>query len=233
MIRVSMISFVSVLLFASPSFAVLSITASASSDSGRPLNALHVGDVVTVDVTARSSGAAEPVFGLGLSAGHYDEDVADFTSGLAPINIFNGVCFPGAGCFGGIENVLPGSTVANPFAGYSNIELEESAVPGFGNRVQLFNGITLGGATVDGSNDVGVDGNIGSPQFQILFTAVGLGATDIFIGVDPDLYDAFVTSGGGGIVLDTIVGIQVVPEPGTALLIGLGLAGLARRGQRA
>jgi len=230
MFRVSMISFVSALLFASPSFAVLTISATAASDSGRPLNALHVGDVVTIDVTARSSGASEPVFALGLSAGHYNESVADFTGGLAPKNLFNGACFPGAGCFGGIENILPGAVVSNPFSGYTNIELQEDSVAGFGNRVQMFNGVTLAGATVDGSNDVGVDGNIGSPQFQILFTAMGLGETDVFIGVDPNLLDAFVIGGGGGgIVLDTIVGLRVIPEPGTALLMGLGLAGLATR----
>ena len=59
MIRVSVLSFVSVLFLASASFADLTITTNASSDSGRPLNALLVGDVVTVDDLRRAEDAAK------------------------------------------------------------------------------------------------------------------------------------------------------------------------------
>lgn len=64
------------------------------------------------------------------------------------------------------------------------------------------------GATGDGSQDPGVSGVIGDPQFQIVFTAIGLGQTDVFVGVDAALLDAFVISGGDlGLVNNALVNL--------------------------
>jgi hypothetical protein len=43
------------------------------------------------------------------------------------------------------------------------------------------------------------------------------------------ILDAWVTTGSGGVDLDAVAALHLVPEPGTLLLVGLGLAALSRR----
>jgi hypothetical protein len=66
-------------------------------------------------------------------------------------------------------------------------------------------------------------------QFRLVFRAIGPGRTVIRIGTG---YEGDGEVGLGG-SLDTSsnveVAITVIPEPGAAVLVGLGLAGLAMR----
>lgn len=69
--------------------------------------------------------------------------------------------------------------------------------------------------------------NLGAIGFVRVVDVPGDGSFRDSLG-NPIL-DAWVTVGNGGIDLDAIAALHVVPEPGTLLLVGLGLAGLAMR----
>ena len=68
-------------------------------------------------------------------------------------------------------------------------------------------------------------------QFQIVYDVIGAGTTTLRVGTFADYADAF-SGASDNTVTNTGVTITVVPEPGTALLMGLGLAGLAAAGRR-
>ena len=78
----------------------------------------------------------------------------------------------------------------------------------------------------DGVADDAYSNAVSFGAVAIVFNVVGLGVTDI-VHVD----DASVV-GGSGLSFDGGPLTVVVPEPGTALLMGLGLAGLAAAGRR-
>ena len=162
------------------------------------------------------------VFGLGASAWGYDESVIDFVdgSGQAVPSINHGVCVPSAGCFNGLANVL-----ANPLA--------ETSIGSSGNRVLIFNGVGLS-ATNSNAQDPGLDGVVGGndAQIRVTFRAVAPGTAYIDFGTGYN-GDAEVLAGGiSDTTQNTRIGITVIPEPGTALLMGLGLVGLASAGRR-
>ena len=84
----------------------------------------------------------------------------------------------------------------------------------------------------------GLDGVIdgGDAQFRLVFRAAAPGVTTIEIGTntaDPILGNAVIGDGGvASNAANAVVTVSVIPEPGTALLMGLGLAGLATAGRR-
>lgn len=55
------------------------------------------------------------------------------------------------------------------------------------------------------------------------------GDGSFFDSLGNPILDAWVTAGTGGLDLDAIAALHVVPEPGTALLVSIGVALLARR----
>ncbi len=201
-------------------------TFNVTTDSARPLNALNPGDTVTINI--RLSGGTN-VFGLGASAWGYNEAVIDFTSGQAVSSINHAVAIPAVGFFSGLTNTLvpapvPGTVGSGPLA--------ESSIGASGNRVLFFNGV---GLTPTNSNaaDPGLNGSASDAQFRLVFTAGQVeGTTVINIGTG---YNGDGEVGTGGVTdtsANVALAITVVPEPGTALLMGLGLAGLAAAGRK-
>ena len=96
------------------------------------------------------------------------------------------------------------------------------------------NGVSSGGSIYTGATDEGVaTGTAGDPQFQLVFTAVGPGTTTINLGADAAYGDEIIGAAGSVLTANnTSVTLTVIPEPGTALLMGLGLVGLASGGRR-
>ena len=73
------------------------------------------------------------------------------------------------------------------------------------------------------------------PQFQIVFDVVGSGSTTLRIGTYADYSDAYVSQSGDDVVHNVEIFVatnSIIPEPGTAVLVGLGLVGLAGAGRR-
>jgi len=98
-------------------------------------------------------------------------------------------------------------------------------------RVGVFNGVGLN-ATNSNDADPGLDGVAGSAQFRLSFQVVGFSTTTIRIGTGYN-GDAEVLAGGEtNQSADVQISITSVPEPGTALLVGLGLVALASRSGR-
>ena len=213
---VSVIATTAMFFAASVASAATTFTASATT-SGTSLSGLVVGDTVTIDVTLGSDGG---VFGLGVSAIGFDP-VASFTSGSVPANVLNAICVAPGACFGGLPNTTAAASVGS------------ANVPGLP-EVQLFNGVSTVAVDGTGASDQGVVTlTAGDPQFQLVFTAAAPGSTTITIGAN-SAYGDNVVGAGGSLLSSTnaTVAITVVPEPGTALLMGLGLAGLAGSSRR-
>ena len=199
---------------AATSFDILSTETSL----GSPLSGLQPGETVTISL--RITGGVD-VYGLGASAYGYDESVIDFQSGQSVASINHATCIPSFGCFTGLSNQPSAQTHT------------ETAIGASGNRVQIFNGVGLS-ATAYNPLDTGLDGVVGGngAQVRITFVATGAGSAVINIGTG---YNGDGEVLGGGVTntnINTAVEVTVVPEPGTALLMGLGLAGLAAAGRR-
>jgi len=206
---------------AAPKYASALTTFTVTTESTRPLWDLYPGDTVTISI--RLSGGTG-VYGLGLSAYGYNESVIDFTSGTAVSSINHAVCVPSAGCFSGLSNALvavtPGTFGTGP--------LGESAIGSSGNRVLLFNGVGLS-ATNSNPLDPGLDGVLGGggAQMRLVFTSTGPGSTNIIIGTGYNGDGEVLVGGVTDQSVNVVIPIGYIPEPGTALLLGLGLAGLA------
>jgi hypothetical protein len=175
---------------------------------------LNPDEEVTFEI--RITGGAG-VFGLGASAWGYDEAVIDYVegSGQSVASINHGVCIPPTGCFSGLSNSL-----VNP--------LVETEVQTSGNRVLFFNGVGLTPTNAN-ADDPGLDGVVGGgdAQARLTFRAMAPGAAFIDFGTGYNGDGEVLEGGLTDTSQNTRIEINVIPEPGTALLMGLGLVGLA------
>jgi len=188
-----------------------------------------IGEDVTIGVRILNDGGADGipdgVFAVGSSFSDYSPDVVSFVDGNAVSSILGTTCVPSVGCLLGITNTV-GPALAETDGG-----------------VTFFSGASLSrGEGPDGSRDPGLDGVIdgGDAQFRATFRVTGSGTTTIRIGVNPARGDlVFATESypdrhevtNAFVVISSDAAPYVVPEPGTALLVGAGLAtlGLGRR----
>jgi hypothetical protein len=192
---------------------------------------LDDGDSITFDLLL-SNTSGEALIGLDVGVFGYDR-------GAVGAETDNYLAFAGAqsgaGAFGTIfssgNNVLglgadaPQQEFGNPIT--------------FNERyVRLFGGLSTTPVTGDGSFDSGIDGgqtNGGDVHLQVTFSAQSLGATpgapatvDLVFGIGQKGFDVQGTSGSlAAQWTNATYTVTIVPEPGTALLMGLGLAGLA------
>ena len=184
-------------------------------DYGAPLS---TGDQLTFDIAVRSDGT--PIFGIGASAVGYPSSGLSFLSGAVTLHVLSEICLDVQGCFGGLE-ATPSQML--PREGQFNED-----------EVQFLNHLKITGTTATGADEFGLDGERGSAQASLLFEVTGgpglfLQDETIAIGSFYEYGDVVVLEGG---VSGTVETIWVVPEPGTALLMGLGLLGLATRRPR-
>ena len=141
-------------------------------------------------------------------------------------SVFNVVLAPDP--LGGLPNILSAPLVKNPGP--------YPVVVGLNRWVSLFESISLAGSNGDGSLDDGVDGasvGSGDVHFRLQFLATSAAvprSLTLEFGVLDEYGQAAI--GDGGVILpfsNTTLDLTVVPEPGTVILMGLGLMGLAAR----
>jgi len=211
---------------------------SISVTGGGNVNTLENGDVVTFGLLLENA-TQQDVFALGVGAYGYDEgDIGSasdnhlvFVSSTGSTSAFNtgGVVVPGVGVLNNSDG-LSNSTVAGVESGAPfpfNQEL----------RAVLFNGVGVAAATGTGNDDSGVGGGLtgvgADVHIQVSFLVQGLnatyaspGAVTLEFGTGQFGNEAVGTGGSSLAFNNAAFNLTVVPEPGTALLMGLGLAGL-------
>ena len=183
------------------------------------------GQSITVNIRL-SNGVG--VFGLGASVSGYTESVIDFESGVAVGSINHALLFPGF-FLNGLTNVLVPGGGAGPVA---TGPLAESFIGASGNRVLFFNGVGLA-STNTNAGDYGINGTNTDAQFRLVFRASALGGSSVIsIGTGYNGDGEILAGGVTDVSQNVVLNVTVVPEPGTALLMGLGLAGLAAAGRK-
>lgn len=206
--------------------------------SGGSTALLYDGDILTFDLRLENVGNQD-ISGLSMGVFGYDQnndgnlpnDRLRFVGGSVASSAFNTTLLPGPVAIGGIANTRLAPTQVGAGSPFNNPR-----------RVQLFDGVALSPSNGDGSNDVGIGGSSvgsGDVHFRVSFRAVG-GLTG------PTTIENVTLTFGVGQFGNAAVGpdgsllsfnnaqftASVIPEPGTALLMGLGLAGLAASRRR-
>ena len=192
--------------FATPAAALLDVVVTSASD----LNAIGVGDTFTlqIDLTTTTAGEAR---GLTLRIADIDDTVLGFDSATIPN--FGGAATPTGAVFG-LD--LGGGIIINALTNALAGPVDN------GTDLLLFNGVTTGATT-----------SAGPETFELTLQYNG-GSGSIEVGAISSFGDAYVSSVDGTSAPTTTVAYSaaVIPEPGTALLMGLGLVGLATAGRR-
>ena len=165
---------------------------------------VNPGDTVTIDISISTS--APEALALGLRAANYDNTIlTNGTGTVVPSGIF-GVNLGGT-ILGGLNNSASGAE-QGPQSGVRA-----------GWSVNLFQGVSTAAAYTAGPD-----------VFQVQFVAGAPGVTTVDIGAFASYSDTY--TGGDNGMNAASVQVTVIPEPGTALLMGLGLAGLAAAGRK-
>jgi len=211
----SLIATAAILFSASTAFASATWSVSATA-SGGDLNAMAVGDTLTLDIKLETSAPLELVAIAG-SVNNYDASVVSVNSGASTVaaDLLYEIIIPTVGSFNGVANLE---------SGVSDTSAQGVLVHGADAQEDTF-------LSVLGTSGVGGNGTAEAAQFQLVYDVIGAGTTTLRVGTFADYADAF-SGASDNTVTNTGVTITVVPEPGTALLMGLGLAGLAAAGRR-
>jgi hypothetical protein len=194
-----------------------------------PGSVLNDGDTVTFDLRMGLDTVGS-LQGLGVTVSGYDTADATATrqGGLAfqsatVVTDAFGLDFGSGPQFG-----LPNATTGEEIYAVNNLNPVAYTT-------DLFQGILGTAAAGDGSDDLGIGGlstvSGGDVHFQVTFIASRLNGQAPVTSTMSFNVQA-VRSTGATTTESATFGLTVVPEPGTALLMGLGLAGLAANRRR-
>jgi hypothetical protein len=191
---------------------------------------LQDGETITFDLRMGLD-AASGLQGLGVTVDGYDtpDTLAERQGGLA---------FQSATVVSDAFGINLGS---GPQFGLSNTEAPGGSENYIVNQLNpqayttaLFQGISTSSAAGNGSDDLGIGGTLvsgGDVHFQVTFVASRL--TGQPAATSTMSFNVLtVRAGGASSTESATFDVTVVPEPGTALLMGLGLAGLAANRRR-
>ncbi len=206
---------------------------SVTTSGGTPW--LEDGDTVTIRLVLENA-TQEAVAGLGIGVYGYDEGAVGnefdnrlrFVSGTSASQAFSETVIPTIGAFDGLPNSV---TTALEFGRPFPILQER--------RVLLFNGVSLTPRSGDATGDFGIGADHiynGDVHMEVIFQAAALGATpqspqQVTLEIGVGQFGNAAVDGDGNILSfnNAFQTLTIVPEPGTAMLVGLGLAGLAAR----
>ena len=177
---------------------------------------VNPGEEFTIDI-ALDNADAQPTPGLtGTLVGMASAGIV-VASGESADSHFVGFCSPSQ-CFGGIN------ATSAPFSNWNNLALGGSYTPG-DDTIVIVNTLALAATTNTGILDPGLDGPVDVPS-----------ARDVTIRLIAQTIGIHVLTIGGAfsdginflpITNTATFTVTVVPEPGTALLLVIGLTGLA------
>ena len=204
----------------------ISVTNITSSSGGLVVG---TGDTITFDLLVENS-TNEDINGLDVGVFGYDEGTIGlesdnnlrFQSAQTGAGIFGAAYVNGVN-LGGLPAAAPQQEFGNPITSSERF-------------TRLFGGIATTSVSGDGTNDSGINGlqtNGSDVHLQVTFSVVPNSiatSKNVYLtfGIGQQGYDVVGPSGSlSGQWSNAVETVTVVPEPGTALLMGLGLAGLA------
>ena len=231
---------ITALLVAPLSASALGIVVESATSSGGSNTVLQPGDTITFNLRLENPGTVD-VFALGIGAYGYDENgIGDFTDNH--LQLVGGTSSQyGLGTSGAVVPTI--GVVGNGLENSTTTAVETGQPFPIGTelRTTLFNAVSSTAVNGDGNNDIGIGlgttGPGGDVHIQVTFLAsdigdINPGEVTIEFGTGQFGNEAI---GQAGAVLpfsNASWTLTVIPEPGTALLMGLGLAGLASTRRR-
>ena len=236
MIRSSKAFAAATILFVMPTVAsALGISIVNVSSTGSSTTALEANDEITFDLRLENPTNVD-VYGLDIVVTGFDtpgitnaiSSNLQLVGGSVAGSALSTVNVPAVGSLGGIAN----SRVA-PVQVFVQDLINPQPV-----RTSLFAGAALSPSNGNGSQDTGIGGGLvgsGDVHFRVTYRLVtnipDLNQNLVLsFGVAEGLGHVAVGAGGETIAFNNATyALTVIPEPGTALLMGLGLAALATR----
>lgn len=193
------------------------------------------GDEITFDLRLENAGRVD-INGLDVVVSGFDTPgtTPAISSGLQLVggslatSAFNDTHVPGVGSFNGLENIRTAPTQVWAI----NLGNPQPV------RTSLFAGAGLTTRNGDGNLDIGIGGNLtgaGDVHFRVTYRLFSTNPSlnqSLLLNFGTDLQWGHGAIGPTGDVIpfeNDSYALFVVPEPGTALLMGLGLAALATR----
>jgi len=223
------------LLFVMPTVAsALGISVVNVSSTGLSTSVLENGDEITFDLRLNNAGAVA-LNGLDVVVTGFDtpgttnviSSRLQLVGGTVATSAFGNLYIPAVGGVNGISNV--------------RTEPVQVWALNLGNpqpvRTSLYAGASLSSSVGDGNNDLGINGGRtgdGDVHFRVTYRLTNLRGNSqnlvLSFGTAPSLGHIAVGPTGEELPFENATfALTVIPEPGTALLMGLGLAALATR----
>ena len=195
------------LFAASTAFASSTWTVVATA-SGGDLNAMTIGDTLTLEVKLETSAAGEMIATAG-SVNNHDTTIVSVNADASSVNngpvtgpnqLLFATIIPGVGSFNGITNLESG--------------VRDTSNEGPGQEDTFLSALSTSGS--------GGDGTAEDPQFTIVYNVIGEGTTTLRVGTFADYADAY--SGASDSIVNNAEVTITVPEPTS---VAASLAGLA------